>query len=1248
MTDLSTRLALVLFAPIALGVSLLLKPGLPLALPIAQAQTADPLAEANRLFQQAQQATQVQEIQTALELWRQALALYQQAGDRNGELQTLYWLGQTYLNIGQYQQGARFTAAALALPESALDLELEVILLMSLGFEYSYLNRFEAAVAQFEQRIADAQTAGDRRREMGLWQALAHSYFTYGNPEQAIAAMQQQLAIADELGDWQAQAEALSGLFSFYTPFLPADQRQAFSQRANNPPAALLQTAQANFANPEEVWPQWIAWYRAIVTEAAQLVDLSAIESQPSVWRPDSGLGTESLSTVLGAIDEFQQQVGATGNEPMFLYQAMPLYLAASRYEEVIQAGEQFLAAIAADPDSSYVANGSPLTPLAAEAFGLRFLSEAHYALGNQAEAIQFAQQARDRLSQLGATLPPNQVATLPGSIELTHRAFQAALVVTTRSQTLAQLAADPAREAYALYMKGVAYSGLEDHRQAADAYERALSLAQAVGDLPLANMLLGPLVNTYLTLGQYPEALTAARQLLSVIDQLNQNNAWDAQAQASTCLACLGTVYLSLGHYQQAEALYQQAIAQSGDNQLVQSQALAALAEVYLKQQQYEQAIATYQAALNLAYSYPLPQALTGLSKAYLAQAQPDRALEFAEEALLSAQRTNSQWTVGTVLIYLGDALLALDRADEASHAYQQALAIAQAVSARELEADALSKLGQLLLTQQQPELAIAFYKQAVNGREAIRQEVQLLDPALQRSYTDAIAPTYRELADLLLQQDRILEAQQVLELLKVQEIDDYLRTVRGNATTAQGLEALPPEQELLALYNAQLAEVVQLGRELEAIQKIEPGDRTPAQEQRRQEIEAAQRQLTQTFLAFIRTPAVVTLVDELRRVEGGENLEPRLLRSLQDNLQQLDPKAVLLYPLVLDDRLELILVTPYAPPIRRPVPVSRSELNRVITEFRSALENRQASVTDSAQQLYDWLIRPLETALQAAQAETIIYAPDSTLRYIPLAALYDGDRWLVENYRINNITALSLTDFNTPPQTPSVLAGAFSQGNYQFQVGDRTFSFAGLPYAGREVETLVATVPGTQSLFDDDFSRQAVENQMSDYSILHLATHAAFVTGQPDESFIVFGNGDRATFRDVELWNLSHADLVVLSACETAVGGNGSEILGFGYLMQQAGARAAIASLWQVSDGGTQVLMNAFYTALSRSDLSKAEALQQAQVAMIAGDEAMLGLQRAGIDLRLQDGSTPQEAYGQLSHPYYWAPFILIGNGL
>ena len=303
-------------------------------------------------------------------------------------------------------------------------------------------------------------------------------------------------------------------------------------------------------------------------------------------------------------------------------------------------------------------------------------------------------------------------------------------------------------------------------------------------------------------------------------------------------------------------------------------------------------------------------------------------------------------------------------------------------------------------------------------------------------------------------------------------------------------------------------------------------------------------------------------------------------------------------------------------------------------------------------AQELYELLIDPQETDLTAAEAESIIYAPDGLLRYIPLAALHDGEQWLAQRYEVNHITAASLTDLNLrTSKEPTVLAGAFQSGRHDIAVGDKTLRFNGLPFAGIEVDLLQESFP-TTPFYDDDFSRRATEPAMNDHTIVHLATHASLLIGDPSASFILFGNGERLTLEELKSWRgkLWNVDLMVLSACETGTGrsikdSTGEEILGFGYLMQDAGARAVLSSLWPVSDGGTQALMTYFYEALQVEGMSKAEALKRSQIALITGDDVDLG---SGERFEMRPHDPAAVSSNSLSHPYYWAPFILIGNGL
>jgi CHAT domain-containing protein len=501
------------------------------------------------------------------------------------------------------------------------------------------------------------------------------------------------------------------------------------------------------------------------------------------------------------------------------------------------------------------------------------------------------------------------------------------------------------------------------------------------------------------------------------------------------------------------------------------------------------------------------------------------------------------------------------------------------------------------------------------VTTYEWIREDNRQLDTNLQQFYTDTIAADYRALANLLLEADLVLEAQEVLDLLKLQELQDYeLPNVRGTTETQQGLDLWPAEQAILDQFHQALT----TGADFD-------------------------------FGAFINSPEVVAQVEQLQRNARGQNLNPEQLVKLQDNLQQAGNVA-LLYPLILDDRLELVLVTTEGL-VRRSVAVSRVELNTAIAAFRSDITDRRTDPIPKAQQLYQWLIAPLAADIDAAGAETLLYAADGALRYIPLAALHDGTQWLTQRYTVNHITAASLTDFS-PSATPplNVLAGAFPEQGLSIDVYGEAIWFDGLPYAQAEVQKLAMSIPGTLALFNQDFNRTTLEPQLNRHTIIHLATHAEFRSGHPSDSFILLGDGDRLTLLDLNQWQLPEVDLVVLSACKTAVSsalGNGEEILGFGYQMQQTGAAAEIASLWYVSDGGTQGLMTEFYAALQQG-LPKAEALRQAQIALIASRDSGSGDENRGLGAVLvETASNPALAEGY-SHPYYWAPFILIGNGL
>jgi CHAT domain-containing protein/Tfp pilus assembly protein PilF len=589
-----------------------------------------------------------------------------------------------------------------------------------------------------------------------------------------------------------------------------------------------------------------------------------------------------------------------------------------------------------------------------------------------------------------------------------------------------------------------------------------------------------------------------------------------------------------------------------------------------------------------------------------------------------------------------------------QAFNSYLQALAINKELSINEKTpgeahialGKTYSNLGYLSKLQNQPQLAIFFYKHCVNNREKVRLNPAAFTGEQLDAYNLTVAQTYYALGEELLKSDRTTEGQRILDLIKVEELEEYLQNVKGNQLTAKGIEITPTEKPIKQKLDQSLDSAVVLGKELTKLRQIPPEKRSLQQKQRIQQIAENQQKILDEFNNFINRPDVKAQLEQISRTARRQNLDLESLNAIRDNLARLPEKSVILYPLVLENSLELVLVTPDSPPIHRTVAVKKENLHQTILNFRKALENPSLDVKKPARQLYDWLIKPIEKDLTQAATQTIVYAPDGQLRYIPLAALFDGKQWLVQRYSINHITAASLTNFNTPPSSDlRILAAAFTKGSYTVEVANRKEIFSGLPFAAKEVENLATIVPGTKKILDNAFNPEMTVPQMDDFTIVHMATHAAFVVGKPEDSFILFGNGELVNLKDIATWSLPRVDLVVLSACETGLGGklgDGEEILGFGYQMQKTGARSAIASLWAVDDGGTQALMSVFYALLPSGKLTKAEVLRQAQIALITGSSSQLGQQQGRID------SIPKSTVVSLSHPYYWAPFILIGNGL
>ena len=584
----------------------------------------------------------------------------------------------------------------------------------------------------------------------------------------------------------------------------------------------------------------------------------------------------------------------------------------------------------------------------------------------------------------------------------------------------------------------------------------------------------------------------------------------------------------------------------------------------------------------------------------------QFEAALNSWQKALQIYREIKDRRGEGTALGNLGVAYYLLGNYPKAIDYHEQSLAIAREIKDRNGEYIALNNLG-ATLAKTDPELAIVFYKQSVTVSETIRQDNRSLPKELQSSYTQTVAKAYRSLANLLLQQNRTIEALQVLDLLKAQDLQDFLKSNQRADRPTQSIEFFPQEQAILTAFNNRSSDLN----------------------------------------TFLKSPTVQAQTQYLQANAANQNLQLKTYTDLQSRLKKLGKNAALFYPLILDNRLELVILTNDRPPIHKPVPITRKQLAIEVESFRNQLQNRSRLIKEPAQKLYQSFIQPIEAELKAAGVDTIVYAPDDIMRYVPLAALHDGKQWLAERYQINYLTALALTPLEPDPnKTPKVLAAALTEA-HQVKVLGQTVNFPALQFTQPEIETLAKTLPNTTKLINQGFNRQNLTTGIPQNTILHLATHGMFVPNSPDQSIIVMGDGSTISLREIEQqWKLPNVSLVVLSACETAIGGklgNGIEVLGFGYQMQRIGSRASISSLWTIDDGGTQGFMNTFYTELKQGK-TPAFAIQKTQKDFIQGKVTAKEIEQFRGLVPYVKGGVPTD----LTHPFYWAPFILVGNGL
>ena len=676
---------------------------------------------------------------------------------------------------------------------------------------------------------------------------------------------------------------------------------------------------------------------------------------------------------------------------------------------------------------------------------------------------------------------------------------------------------------------------------------------------------------------GHFGSAAAALDEALPLAEGLG-----DARRTAAV-LGGLGDLQLAIGSPQPAEELLQRAVelARQVDDPALLADLLNNLGNARVFRGDFAGAAQAYEESTALAraagQSEAAARSLANAARAAEASGDPDAARSLVSEAAVLSRSLPATSAKAELLINLGQTTLRLGgpgRAKAAHALLDEARQVAEELDEPRLASFALGYLGELYLAEGRSDDALglarraAFQAQRAGARESLWRWHRLAGRALAQRGDRAQA---------------VEEYEQAVELLQVvrhEQVQGYGASLRSFRQTTG-----PVYFELVDVLLRSAADT-----------------QDPA-EKRRLLLQARDT------------------VESLKAAELRDYFEDDCVDSLQAQLQDVErasAAALVVYPILLPDRIELLVSLPDGDIRRYATPVGVEAVTQEVRRLRSLLEKRVTrEYLPHAQRLHEWLVVPWLDVAQAG-AETIVFVPDGPLRTIPLAALHDGERFLGERFAVAITPGIELTD---PRPLSSDQLEVLVLG-----LSESVQGYPPLSHVVAEVEAVKAA-QGGDVLLNSDFELGVMEERLveGNYGVVHIATHGEF-GGRHDDSFLLAYDG-RLTMDLLEdyvgrlRYREQPIEMLMLSACDTAAGDDRSA-LGLSGIAIKAGARSAVGSLWPVNDAASALLVAAFYEQLSQPDVSRAEAMRRAQ-AQLRGD------------LRYW-------------HPGYWAPFQLISNWL
>ena len=779
--------------------------------------------------------------------------------------------------------------------------------------------------------------------------------------------------------------------------------------------------------------------------------------------------------------------------------------------------------------------------------------------------------------------------------------------------------------------------------------FDIALKLCRESGDVRCQQRVLNSYAIYLRRAGRYQEALTSYEASLDIARR------YGYRAKVGLLLGNMAVLHRVINHNSLALETIQEAIGitRALGSRYALSYRLDTLGDVQLEAGSPSAAVEAFRESMEIreqaGYTYEKVIPAYGLGKALLA-------LGREEEAIAVLQQNKEEASNALNGLAFANTVIALGRIGRANAAeLLMAAEVARFLGVVEPEWDAMHLLAQQSAQQKNIDQSILFGKQAVNLFQRVRALNSGMDRQAQRELLARGIAMYHELADLLIAQGRLPEAQQVLAMMKEDEYYEFIR--RDAGADARSTRASFTAQEAPWDARRQVAggRLTALGSETLALRKKKEqgGDLSEAETRRLHELETELEAANAAFMQVLDElqRAFVDVSDKTRYAE----LEKKGIdNDLTDVVASFGPDVALLQYIVMPEGTHILLTTG-ATRLARKANVPQAELKQAVNGLLATLRSPDQDPRPAAQKLYGQLIGPVAGDLQAMHAKTLMLSLDGVLRYVPMAALHDGEQYLAQRYALALYTDAARERLKDKPQSNWKVAAL---GVTQAKEG-----FAALPAVREELNGLVRTadsrgvLPGVVKL-DEQFTSGGFKEVLRErYPVLHIASHFQFDPAGDTASFLLLGDGSRLSLNEIRKNGYSFAgvDLMTLSACQTGVGGgkdvSGREIEGLGVLAQKQGAKGVVATLWPVADASTAQLMQSFYRMREEKKLTKAEALRQAQLALLSGKVGAGGRTKKNR-IRTADGQQVvafvPDPNAPFAHPYYWAPFILMGNWL